>query len=178
MGLLDLIKALLGNTNPKSEATSSRPETNEKPARTEKPVEPKEPARPQEENVPSVADQLMLQFLKDQGLQPHVQDDGDILFKYQMMTFIYFASHEDINYFRLGLPFIYEFSEETRPVILAAANKLNCMAKCAKFVVTDDNVWITVDTLLDSTPKLEDFVPRLLELLIAIRQEFYKELTS
>ena len=170
MGLTDLFKILFGSNDQKN--TKDYPMPDAKAG-----AEPVSDAAQEESTVQSTADKLMLEFLQTQGFQPHVESNGDIVFKYQMVTFIYFASHDDDSFFRLALPSIQEFSEETRPVILAAANKLTCMAKCAKVLVMDDDVWISVEALLDSTPKLEDFVPRMMDLLLGIRQAFYKELS-
>lgn len=179
MRLIDFILSLFGFNRQKE--TKDAPMPNPEPSAAQEPEpEPKKGNDPGTEqgnnNVQSTSDKLMYEFLLEQGFQPHFNEHGDIVFKYQMCTFIYFSSHQDDLYFRLALPFVNEFSEETRPVILAAANKMNCLVKCAKFVVTDDDVWITVDSLLDSTPKLEDFVPRLMDLLLRVRQAFYDEL--
>lgn len=170
MRLIDLFKIIFGFNRQKN--TKDAPMPNPKPSAASEPV-----VEQDNDNVQSTSDKLMYEFLLEQGFQPHINEHKDIVFKYQMCTFLYFSSHEDDLYFRLAIPFVYEFSEETRPVILAAANKMNCLAKCAKFIVTEDNVWITVESLLDSTPKLEDFVPRMMDLLLHFRQAFYKELS-
>jgi len=183
MGLLDKLKALFGADTPdggdspkKPDPTpQSQPKPESKPELIRKP-EPKPTPTPSSENQPSTADRLMLEFLEEQGYIHKVLEDGDIQFKYQKLTFLYMSSNKDDLYFHLALPCVHEFEEDQRSVIIEATNKLNNDMKVAKYIVTDDDVWITAESLLDSTPKLEDFVPRFIDLLYNARKELYREL--
>jgi hypothetical protein len=118
--------------------------------------------------------EMVLNYLKEQGLCPQVDDDGDIIFKYQMLTFIYFENDEDEKFFRLALPGIYDVTEDNRISVLEAVNEVNKRLKVAKAFIPDDDVWVSAETLMDDTPELDDFVPRILNILLGSRQKFYE----
>ena len=119
---------------------------------------------------------LMMQFLKKEGLMPEVMDNNNIIFKYQMRTFMYVENDEDASFFQLMMPAIYDVTDDNRDAVLVAANNITKGYKIVKCVVMDDNVWLSAETLLDSSPQLEDIVPRFLELLINVQQAFYNEI--
>ncbi|MBQ3732339.1 MAG: YbjN domain-containing protein [Bacteroidales bacterium] len=118
--------------------------------------------------------EMVLNYLKEQGLCPQVDDDGDIIFKYQMLTFIYFENDEDEKFFRLALPGIYDVTEDNRISVLEAANEVNKRLKVAKVFIPNNDVWVSAETLMDDTPELDDFVPRILNILLGSRQTFYE----
>jgi hypothetical protein len=118
--------------------------------------------------------EMVLNYLKEQGLCPQVDDDGEIIFKYQMLTFIYFENDEDEKFFRLALPGIYDVTEDNRISVLEAANEVNKRLKVAKVFIPNNDVWVSAETLMDDTPELDDFVPRILNILLGSRQTFYE----
>ena len=120
--------------------------------------------------------ELMMQFLKKEGLMPEVMDNNNIIFKYQMRTFMYVENDEDASFFQLMMPAIYDVTDDNRDSVLVAANNITKGYKIVKCVVMDNDVWLSAETLLDSSPQLEDIVPRFLELLINVQQAFYNEI--
>lgn len=118
----------------------------------------------------------VFEFLKQQGLCPTFDQDNDIVFKYQMLTFIYFNNDEDEQFFRLALPGIYDVTDENRYAVLDAINEVNRGIKVVKLAIPRDDVWAYTEIMLDSTPELDDFVPRLLNILLTARQELYKQI--
>ncbi len=119
--------------------------------------------------------ELVLEFLRKQGFCPEVdEENGNIYFKYQMTSFIFVNNDEDERFFQLLMPGIYEVTEENRDVVLEAANKVNHSMKVGKACIIGDNVWLFFENILDASPQVEDIMPRGLEILQAIRQEFYK----
>ena len=120
--------------------------------------------------------ELMMQFLKKEGLMPEVMDNNNIIFKYQMRTFMYVENDEDASFFQLMMPAIYDVTDDNRDAVLVAANNITKGYKIVKCVVMDNDVWLSAETLLGSSPQLEDIVPRFLELLINVQQAFYNEI--
>ena len=166
MGFFDSIKSMFGGSD---EPEAPKPERKPEPA----------PEPTPEPSMTSRADVMMLDFLKRQGLVPNVDAEaGYIFFKYQMLDFAYRSSGTDQNFISIVLPWIKEFEEEQRGMVLEAVNKMNIMLKTAKFFVTKDDVCVCAEGVLDTTPDLDSFVPRLIELLLNSREEFYKELKS
>ena len=116
----------------------------------------------------------ILEFLKQQGFLPETDpDNGNIFFKYQMRNFIFFNNDEDEEFFQLALPNIYEVTEENRDLVLEATNKTNVSIKVIKCNIFQDNVWIFFENLLDSSPEVEDILPRALNILLGAQQQFY-----
>ena len=120
--------------------------------------------------------EMVFEYLKSQGLMPKIDEDNDIIFKYQMLTFIYFNNDDDEQFFRLALPGIFDVTEENRPTVLEAMNEVNKRMKVVKAYIPREDVWIAAEIMMDSTPELDDIVPRLLNILLGARKEFYDQI--
>lgn len=119
--------------------------------------------------------EMVFNYLKNQGLCPNYDKDNDIVFKYQMLTFLFFNTDDDEQFFRLALPGIYDVTEENRNAVLEAINDTNKVMKVVKLTIPRDDVWALTEIMMDSTPELDDLVPRLLNILIGARKEFYEQ---
>ena len=121
--------------------------------------------------------ELLLDFLQEEGYRPQVDpEDGEITFKCEGLTYSYFPDENDDQYFRLMLPAIYDVTEDNRIAVLEAVNEVNKVYKVAKVMVVRDSVWIATEMLMDTTPVLEDFIPRLLNIMVGARKEFYDQI--
>ena len=121
--------------------------------------------------------ELLMDYLKKQGLGPERDNDNDIIFKYQMRTFIYFNNDDDDDlFFRLSMPGIYDVTDDNRLAVLEAINEVNKMVKVVKLLIPRDDVWVNTEILLDTTPVMDDFVPRLLNILMGAQKEFYEQI--
>lgn len=122
--------------------------------------------------------EMVINFLRQQGFCPEVdEDNGNILFKYQMANFIFINNDEDEEFFQLLMPGIYDVTDDNRDMVLEAANKVNQSIKVVKACVIGDNVWLFFENLLDHTPEVEDIIPRALAILNGARQHFYQEIS-
>ena len=122
--------------------------------------------------------EMVLDFLRKQGFCPEVdENNGNILFKYQMAGFLYINNDEDQEFFQLIMPNICDVTEENRELILEAANSNNKGIKVVKTCVFNDSVWLFFENFLDSSPDVSDILPRALNALQGARQEFYKQLS-
>ena len=122
--------------------------------------------------------EMVLDFLRKQGFCPEVdENNGIILFKYQMAGFLYINNDEDQEFFQLIMPNICDVTEENRELVLEAANSNNQGIKVVKTCVFNDSVWLFFENFLDSSPDVSDILPRALNALQGARQEFYKQLS-
>lgn len=122
--------------------------------------------------------ELVLNFLRQQGFCPEVdEDNGNIWFKYQMVNFLFINNDEDEEFFQLLMPGIYDVTDDNRDVVLEAANKVNHSIKVIKACVVNDSVWLLFENLLDHTPEVDDIIPRALAILQSARQHFYQEIS-
>lgn len=122
--------------------------------------------------------ELLLEFLQNEGFRPKVDpDDGEITFKCEGLTYSYFPDDNDQQYFRLMLPAIYDVNEDNKYEVLEAINKVNYDIKVIKlYVVHERSVWAALEILMDTTPEMEDIVPRAISLLRHARRVFYEAL--
>lgn len=122
--------------------------------------------------------ELVLDFLKKQGFCPDVdEDNGNIVFRYQMLTYLFINNDEDEEFFQLIMPNVFDVTEDNREMVLEATNKVNHSLKVAKACVMDDSVWLFFEILLDHTPDVEDIIPRALTILQHTRQSFYEAMS-
>ena len=118
----------------------------------------------------------VLEFLRTQGFCPEQDENNSIIFKYQMITYIYINNDEDEDFFQLAMPFIYDVTDDNRDITLEAVNQTNASVKVAKASIIDNNVWLFFEIFLDSTPEVKDIIPRGLNCLMATRQTFYENI--
>ena len=122
----------------------------------------------------------IINYLQNEGLMPKKDEDGDIVFKYQMKNFIIFDTTDDEQYLQIALPGIYDVTEENLVEVLAACNSVNRGIKVAKAIITGDNksVWVVYESMLDTTPVYDDIVPRSLEILMTAQKSFYETISN
>ena len=116
-------------------------------------------------------------YLSSQGLQPQAEDFG-IYFKYQMLNFFILWNEGDELFLKICLPGIFDVDENNRAEVLEATNAVTRDMKVAKCFVPEDDVWITTEQLLDTTPDYGDIIPRSLRILIQARKEFYDNIQA
>lgn len=122
------------------------------------------------------AKDLVLDFLRKEGFCPEVDERGNIVFKYQMTTYVFFTDKDDDEFFQLAMPGIYDVTEDNRELVLEATNKVNQTMKVIKLIVTSDSVWVLFEILLDTTPDVKDIMPRAFSILEDGRRNFYEAL--
>ncbi len=118
----------------------------------------------------------IISYLQGEGLMPSKDEDGDIVFKYQMNNYIIFDTPDDEPYLQIALPRIYDVTDDNLVEVLAACNNINRTMKVAKTIITGDcrSVWAVYETILDSNPVYDDFLPRALNILVETQKNFYE----
>lgn len=117
-------------------------------------------------------------WLAENGVKFEEKDYG-LTFKYQGGYFIIGNNSKDLQYFNIVMPGIYDFAEHTdvpRIKVLEALNKVNAQYKVVKAVCDDEDCWLTTEIFIDSTPDVEDYMERLLNILHQSRMEFFQYL--
>lgn len=121
-------------------------------------------------------------FLDREHVGYQIDEDGDLVFKFQGGNFFISRSADDPNYLQLNMPGIYSFPEEEMEEgdrlalllkVMEAINEVNANTKVVKaYLVNDKSVWLTTETFMDESPELGDFFFRLLDSLHGGRQRF------
>lgn len=118
----------------------------------------------------------IISYLQGEGLMPSKDEDGDIVFKYQMNNYIIFDTSDDEPYLQIAMPHIYDVTDDNLVEVLAACNNINRTMKVAKTIITGDcrSVWAVYEKILDSNPVYDDFLPRALNILVETQKNFYE----
>ena len=113
------------------------------------------------------------QWFKNNGIIYNIDEDGDLHFKYQTCNFYILNPKDDTLFLHIILPNIWSIdSEEERTNALIVANKLNMQRKALKVFITQESTILTVEMFIDNTPDVEDFMERILNILIQGREGF------
>lgn len=121
---------------------------------------------------------LYKNWLYENGVKYEEKEYG-LAFKYQGGYFIIGNNENDRQYFNIIMPGIFDFADHPeiqRLTVLEAMNKINAQYKVVKCVCDDEDVWLTTEIFIDSTPDIEDFFERLLNILHQSRMEFFQYL--
>lgn len=122
--------------------------------------------------------ELMMQYLQEEGFCPK-EDEYGIDFKCEGRAYAFLYDEDDDRFFRLMLPNIYEVTDENRDEVLRALNVTNDRVKVAKAYTPIPNyVWVGFEVLVDSTPVLDDIVPRALATLRGAQVAFYEAIEN
>jgi hypothetical protein len=89
--------------------------------------------------------ELYQTFIKEEGYVPKIDDDGDIVFKYEGRGYIIILD-DDEEYFRLVFPNFWSIeTEDERTKVMVAALNTTSKTKVAKVFPVRDNVWASVE---------------------------------
>ena len=117
--------------------------------------------------------ELFKKYLAEEGYSPKADSDGDITFKYEGLTFCLFAAENDKEFFRLALPNFWSIdNEEERRKVLAAANTATASIKVGKVFMVNNNVWASVELLIDPIEGFGKVFRRSLSIISACVQRF------
>jgi len=119
-------------------------------------------------------------WLAENGVKYEEKDYG-LTFKYQGGYFIIGNNEKDSQYFNIVMPGIFDFADNPdvpRIKVLEALNKINADYKVVKAVCDNEDCWLTTEIFIDSTPDVEDYFERLLNILHQSRMEFFQILRN
>ena len=82
--------------------------------------------------------------LKKLGLMPE-EHEGNILFRYQLLSYLYLNDADDEDYYAMYMPYVQEITEDNEYEVLKVMNECNNSMKSVKLVNNDGDVWIGYD---------------------------------
>lgn len=118
---------------------------------------------------------LVKNWLSTAGYEYDVDNDGDIHFKHEGLHIYFTVDQNDKSFFRLIMPGIYQV-ENNRVRVLEAACKVTGEFKVLKAFLVEDNLWLTIEMFLGTSPEIKDFFPRCLTLMKKGREMIAKEI--
>lgn len=120
---------------------------------------------------------LLENWLKANGCRNERDDEGNLIFRYEKRQMIVFKDSEDCNFLRICIPSIYEVDGD-REKCLEAINTISRRIKVIKAFLVDDQLWLSVEALVDSTQNTDNFIERYLDILIEGYKSIAKEILS
>ena len=123
------------------------------------------------------ASDLVENWLKEQGFKNERDDDGDLRFKYQGVNLFCCKDDYDKQFLRIIMPGIYQIDGD-RMKVLEAINTICSDLKAIKAFIVQDHLWLAIEMFIDSTPDIDDFIERCLDILIAGRQRIAQEILN
>jgi hypothetical protein len=114
-----------------------------------------------------------MDFLKKEGFAPQIDEDGDILFKFEGYSYYIQVNDDDEQFFRIMLTNIWPItSPEEMNNVLIAADYSNSTSKTAKIFVVRNDVWISAELLIENPDSYEKVFLRALRLIQVGRNNF------
>lgn len=116
------------------------------------------------------------EFLADSGYAPKIDEDGDIVFRYEGMTF-FIQVDDDEEFFRVLCPNFWKIeSDDERNRVAQAACQVNARIKVAKVWPHRDDTWASVEMYCSPPDVLLPVFVRSLDTLRGIIREFRQEM--
>jgi hypothetical protein len=112
-------------------------------------------------------------FLADEGYTPRIDDDGDVVFKYEGRTFCIVLEEEDEGFFQLVLPNFWSIDTEAeRQQVFRAAVAATKKTKVAKVYPVGDNTFAAIELFCAPPEVVKAVFRRCLRALAAAVQNF------
>ena len=121
------------------------------------------------------ASDLVENWLKSQGFRSERDSDGDLRFRYEGVNLFCCKDDNDKQFLRIIMPGIYKVDGD-RTRVLEAINTISRDIKAIKAFLVNDSLWLSIEMFIDSTPDIDDFIERCLDIMIAGRQRIAKEI--
>ena len=124
--------------------------------------------------------EMIMSTLEKIGCSPKVDDDGDIMLRYQMKTIYAMVGDEDEQYVSMVFPQFNEIDEGKETLVLAVCNKMTRELKLAKVYIdqTFKTVTATCEFFYTDEEALEKNLRYSLEMLGMIRTIYRNDLAE
>ena len=124
--------------------------------------------------------EMILSILEKKGYKPEIDNDGDILIRYQMKSIFVIVGNIEDTYVSVLLPQFHEIVDGEETLVLATCNKMTRDLKMVKVYVdqTFKKVSATCEFFFSDEKSLEENIEHSLELLGVVRSVFRKNKTE
>jgi hypothetical protein len=120
---------------------------------------------------------MYLEYLKSEGYCPHLDDDGDVVFKYEGRHYAILIDPKDAGYFRLVFPNFWAIEdEESRYRAIVAAHHATSRVKVAKVFVVRDDTWVSIELFCSPPQVFQDVFERALGAIQAAVKAFLEQI--
>jgi len=122
---------------------------------------------------------LFMRFLREDGFRPKIDEDDDIVFKFEGKTHYIETNELDESYFRLILPNFWQIdTPEEESHALVVMSEVNAEIKVAKIYQRKDSIHATVEMFIDPMEGFKQVFPRCLGCIQAAVDAFRKKMKA
>ena len=121
------------------------------------------------------ASDLVENWLKEQGFRSERDEDGDLRFHYEGVGLFCCKDDNDDRFLRIIMPNIYDVDGD-REKVLEAINTICRDIKAIKAFLLNDKLWLSLEMFIDTTPDIDDFIERCLDILVTGRRRIAQEI--
>lgn len=121
------------------------------------------------------ASDLVENWLKEQGFRSERDEDGDLRFRYEVVGLFCCKDDDDDRFLRIIMPNIYDVDGD-REKVLEAINTICRDIKAIKAFLLNDKLWLSLEMFIDTTPDIDDFIERCLDILVTGRRRIAQEI--
>jgi hypothetical protein len=121
-----------------------------------------------------------MDFLKEEGYVPKIDDDGDVLFKYQGDKYFISIDEEDTQYFRMFFLGDWECENDGEKArLFKAASDTNYEMKIAKtFIINDTTIVVIIECLLNDEKDFKINLARWLDVITSAIDTFNEKMKA
>ena len=122
---------------------------------------------------------LFVRFLQEDGFRPKIDEDDDIVFKFEGKTHYIETNESDESYFRLILPNFWQIdTPEEESHALVVMSEVNAEIKVAKIYQRKDSIHATVEMFIDPMEGFKQVFPRCLGCIQAAVAAFREKMKA
>lgn len=119
----------------------------------------------------------VFQALKRFGLMPQEEDDGRILFFFQMTLYMYVPDADDPGYVAIYTPDIHEVGEGNEVEVMQVVNECNMKMKASKLMMVGNaSVWGAFEMYVADGEEFDDMIRRGIICLHDTKSMFEREM--
>ena len=122
---------------------------------------------------------LFMRFLREEGFRPKIDEDDDIVFKFEGKTLYIETNESDESYFRLIFPNFWQIdTPEEESHALVVMSEVNAEIKVAKIYQRKDSIHATVEMFIDPMEGFKQVFPRCLGCIQAAVAAFREKMKA
>jgi hypothetical protein len=124
---------------------------------------------------PSASALRVHDYLAEQGYRPHFDDDGDIVFRVEGMSWVVLFTADDAHFYRVCVPNFWSIDDEDEAhAAEVAADYVNARVKSAKVFRVKSDTWAALEGFYQEPEHFIAILPRAIGSVKACVVEFLK----
>jgi hypothetical protein len=118
--------------------------------------------------------QMYMSYLAEQGYQPDIDSDGDVVFKSEGMNFYIPVDEDDLESFRIVFPNFWKIeSSKERIQVSEAAMYATRTTKVARvYITSNEDTTIDANIFIESPEDFKIHFRRMLDVILVARRDF------